>query len=237
MRTDWLPAKRAEQLYMAKNWRKLMNENRGKWSLPNAESQFSGDFDALITNADEALAQAVSSDRTPSSTARCKAAFDAMTAKMRFIKDRYFKMPPLNEGDLSDLGLKPPDTVKTPVPAPAGQASADITYPGPHLLMLHLKPLAGTLLDPRADHGYRIYYGVLPPGGASAEEAASSHRYLMKAAVEGTELPESLFTRRRKETMDFPAADSGKTAYFCIRYENAKGQKGPWGPLFSAVIP
>jgi hypothetical protein len=35
---------------------------------------------------------------------------------------------------------------------------------------------------------------------------------------------------------NFPG-DSGKTAYFCIRYENAKGDTGDWGPVFSAVIP
>jgi hypothetical protein len=135
------------------------------------------------------------------------------------------------------LGLKPKDETKTPVPAPAGQASGEISYPGPHLHLVHLKPLAGTANDPRAEYGYRIYYGVLPPGGASAEEAARTHRYLMRPAVSGEDLPTSQFTRRSRELFDFPAEDSGKTAYFCVRYENAKGQKGPWGPLFSAVIP
>jgi len=43
--------------------------------------------------------------------------------------------------------------------------------------------------------------------------------------------------RRRKELFIFPAEDSGKTAYFSIRYKNSKGQAGPWGPVFSAVIP
>jgi hypothetical protein len=37
--------------------------------------------------------------------------------------------------------------------------------------------------------------------------------------------------------MEFPPEDSGKTAYFSIRLENAKGGKGPWGTVFSAVIP
>jgi hypothetical protein len=29
----------------------------------------------------------------------------------------------------------------------------------------------------------------------------------------------------------------GKTAYFCICYENSKGESGEFGPIFSAVIP
>jgi hypothetical protein len=187
--------------------------------------------------AGDALALASGADRTATLTARCKEAFDGLAAKMRDFKDRYCKSPPLADSDFVSLGLKPKDTTKTSVAPPSGQAEADVTYPGPHLLMLHLKPIAGTMLDHRADYGYRIYDGILPPGGATAEEAARTHRYLMHAAVTGEDLPSSQFTRRRRELFDFPAEDSGKTAYFSVRYENVKGQKGPWGPLFSAVVP
>jgi hypothetical protein len=45
------------------------------------------------------------------------------------------------------------------------------------------------------------------------------------------------FTRRKKETVVFDAAESGMTAYFCARYENQKGFHGAWGPVVSAVIP
>jgi hypothetical protein len=156
---------------------------------------------------------------------------------MRLIKDRCLKQPPLTDANMVAFGLKPKDTVRTRVAVPAGQAEADVTYPGPHLLMLHIKPLSGTAIDPRADHGYRIYYGIMPPGGATVEQATGHSRYLMKAPVSGEDLPHSQFTRRRRETMVLSPADSGKTAHFCIRFENSKGEAGPWGPLFSAVIP
>ncbi|MCL1911731.1 MAG: hypothetical protein FWG13_05960 [Leptospirales bacterium] len=100
-----------------------------------------------------------------------------------------------------------------------------------------MKPLEGTLVDARADHGYRIYFGVMPQGGASVEEAAGTMRYLMKVTVSGEELPHSKFSRRRKVLMELPPEDSGKAAYFAIRFENAKGGKGPWGPVFHAIIP
>jgi hypothetical protein len=82
-----------------------------------------------------------------------------------------------------------------------------------------------------------MYWGVMPAGGAGVEAATGMKRELMKAPVAGKELPHSIFTRRKKERIDFDQEDSGKTVYFCIRYENAKGKPGPWGPLFSAVIP
>ena len=232
---SWLPNKRVDQLAMANEWVRLIRLNGTKWKIPNdVELELEG----LAENAQDALALANSAaTRTPVTTAKCKEAFDRLIPKMRDIKDRYFKLPPLTDPDIVSLGLKPKDTTKTPVPVPSGQATADVSYPGPSILMLHMKPLAGITPDPRADYGYRIYYGVFPLGGATPEEATGPCRYLMKAPISGNELPNSQFTRRKRETLIFPACDSGKTAYFCIRYENSKGQSGPWGPLFSAIIP
>jgi hypothetical protein len=31
--------------------------------------------------------------------------------------------------------------------------------------------------------------------------------------------------------------ESGSTVCFCLRYENGKGEAGPFGPMLSAVIP
>jgi hypothetical protein len=40
------------------------------------------------------------------------------------------------------------------------------------------------------------------------------------------------------ERFSFPG-DTGKTVYFCIRYENSKGGEegeGDWGPMFTATV-
>ena len=221
---------------MAKNWLFVIgNSNPPPWGIPQPEV---ADLNNLTGEAENALQEAQSSNRTPVITAQCKAAFEALIAKMRLLKSHYFLTPPLTDADYISLELQPKDTTHTPVPPPTAQAEADISRPGVHLLELHLRPVAGSPPDPhRADYGYRIYYGVLPPGGAAVEVATGIKRELLKAPVSGDELPHSRFTRRKKELFDFPAEDSGKTVYFCIRYENAKGEPGPWGPMFSSVIP
>ena len=236
MSTDWMPGKRADQLSMAKEWRiQLCEKGTTVWNIPESTEL---ELNNLTKAAEEAFNQAsIAAERTPVVTAKCKTAFDELVAKMRDIKDRHFKSPPLTDPDFVSLGLKPPNTSKSHIPDPTGQAEADITYPGPHLLMLHIKPLEGTIHDERADYGYRIYYGVFPHGGATTDEAISPQRYLTKQPIQGDELPHSQFTRRKKEMIVFPAVDSGSTCYFCIRYENSKGKSGPWGPVFSAVIP
>jgi hypothetical protein len=45
-------------------------------------------------------------ERTHVITVECQAAFKALMAKMRFFKDRYFKMPPRTEGDWAALGFR-----------------------------------------------------------------------------------------------------------------------------------
>jgi hypothetical protein len=81
----------------------------------------------------------------------------------------------------------------------------------------------GSPADPRrSDYGSRIYYGVLPPGGATGEAAGGTKRELMKAPASGDELPHSRFTRRKKELLDFPAEDSGKTGQDLAELANAE---------------
>jgi hypothetical protein len=223
-----------EQLAMAKIWHAVLSIKGAQWGVTNAEIDEMADF---TENAEKALAKAMSVERTVVITAKCREAFNALIAFMRGLKNRKFFSPPLTDADFVSLGLKPKDTTQTPVPEPVGQAEADVTYPGPHLLKLHIKPLEGTRRDPLFHYGCRIYYGVMPHGGATLKQAAGANHYLMAAPVQGEDLPRSTLTRRKKETMVFSASDSGKTAYFCIRYENSKGDSGPWGPVFSAVIP
>jgi hypothetical protein len=220
---------------MAKKWIQVLGTKAQDWGVPPAEVTA---LTTLAASADTILTKAMSSERNQVITAQCKEAFDGLTEKMRFIKNRYFFSPPLEASDFSLLGLQGPDAKPTPIPEPTSQAEGDVSRPGVHLLELRLRPVPGSAPDPhRSDYGYRVYWGVMPPAGATVEAATGPKRELMRSPVSGKELPHSRFTRRKKELFDFDQEDSGKTAYFCVQYENAKGDQGPWGPLFSAVIP
>ena len=111
------------------------------------------------------------------------------------------------------------------------QAEADVAYPGVHLIELtRIRAIKTLENDARSDYGGRIYWGIL------GEEAPHDKFRLSAPPVTGGDLPHSVFTRKKKHIFDF-SGDSGKTAWFCLRFENAKGASGPFGPLFSAVIP
>jgi hypothetical protein len=60
----------------------------------------------------------------------------------------------------------------------------------------------------------------------------------------GTEIPkswkdlnESWFSTRLKLVLKFKYEQRGQTLSFAIRWENKRGQKGPWSLIFSVIIP
>ncbi|MDR2632903.1 MAG: hypothetical protein LBC51_04680 [Treponema sp.] len=238
MSTDWLPGPRTGILAMCQNWILYLTDvRRTAWGIPDAEF---AELGTLCSTAQTLLQKARDdAERTHVVTVECQEAFKALAAKMRFFRDRYFKMPPLSEGDWAALGFRRKDSHPSPIPAPDGVPAASLSYPGgPHALTVHLGPLAGTQeLAPESDYGYAVYVGVMPPGGATLEQAASDKHYLMKVPADGKGLQHYRFTRRRNEKLLSDAEDAGKTVYVCCRYENRKGEAGQWGPVVSAVIP
>jgi hypothetical protein len=128
-RVDWLPGPRAEILAMCQNWIGYMNnERRMMWGVP--EPEFT-DLGTLFDAAQALLRKATDeAERTHVITVECQAAFKALTAIMRFFRDRYFKMPPLTEGDWAALGFKQKDPHPTPVLAPEGVPAVSLSYPG-----------------------------------------------------------------------------------------------------------
>jgi hypothetical protein len=93
--------------------------------------------------------------------------------------------------------------------------------------------VAGTGDGSRIDYGVRIFWGIMG-------ETTERDKFRLSAPpATGDDLPHSTFTHRKKYRFDFDG-DSGKTVWFCLRYENEKGGKegeGTFGPLFSAIIP
>ena len=204
---------------MAKRWIQIFSEKGDAWRL--TEEMINRLRQAVDVAAIEEAIPANS--RNAVSHARRRSAFDELAAAMRDIKKRCFYEPPLTSADFIMLGLKPKDAIPTPAPDPVGLAEASISYPRRTQLKLLIRHITGSSDDAREYYGCRIYYGTYSPG----ETLPAS----------GKDLRESRFTRRQRELFMFQPEDSGKTACFCLRYENSKGVAGPWGPLVSAIIP
>ncbi|MDR1372726.1 MAG: hypothetical protein LBJ17_06345 [Dysgonamonadaceae bacterium] len=55
--------------------------------------------------------------------------------------------------------------------------------------------------------------------------------------VDVEELLNSSFDTRSPFTLDFLESERGETVWFCLRWENTTGEKGPWSELIKAIIP
>jgi hypothetical protein len=237
--TDWLPGRRENQLAMANNWKQTIGTTPYPWNIAGADMD---DLTDLITAATTALAQAQSTERTPTITAQCKAVFEALVAKMRYIKNHYFLIPPLTDADMVSLELKPKDTTHTPVPAPVNQPGIEINKWAPHTLGFR-RFTATDLGGGEADYGIRVYYALVEIGAVTTTEKPAATRltanvYILSAPPQTpADLPNSFFTRRYNDLLELPPEASGKTCYLAARFENSKGQSGPWGTMIQAIIP
>ncbi|MDR2663376.1 MAG: hypothetical protein LBC31_10320 [Treponema sp.] len=212
-------------------------ERRTAWGIPGADFT---ELETLFAAAEELLRKTSDeAEGTHVITVQVRKAFGAMKVKMRFFRNRFFKIPPLDEADWAALGFRKKDTRRTRIPPPRGTPAVSLSYSGgPRVITAHLGPMAGTEeLNLAGDYGYAVYVGIMPQGGATLEEAASKKHYQMKPPKDGDELLHYRFSRRQKEQLVFDAEDAGKTAYVCARYEDGKGEAGLWGPIASAVIP
>jgi hypothetical protein len=237
-RGDWMPAPRAGILAMAHEQIQYMTaERRTAWGVPTDKfTEYGMCYSAAQTALQKVMDKA---ERTHVLTVECQQAFEALKTVMRFIRDRWHKIPPLTLIDWAALGYREKDTHPNPVPAPDAVPGLTLNNAGgPHILTAYLGPLAGTQpLDNESDYGYAIYVGVMPHGGATLEEAASVKHYLMTVPADGKGLLHYRFTRRKTERITFEAGESGMRAYACSRYENQKGDAGEWGPVAAAIIP
>ena len=223
---NWMPSRRDEQLTMAQNWRQLMGENLNLWDIKQTVVT---KFGTTVAAVETELAVPASS-RNAVTNAKLRAAFNELVAAMRDTKKRYFLTPPLTDIDYIALGLRPKDSVPTNVPPPSLFVDAELFFPGQAVVEVrNIRPLDSAAADISA-YGVRIYYGVI---GASDE--TDKFRLTQRPKI-GNDLPHSVFTRRRSHRFDF-SGNSGREVFFCLRYENSKGETGPWGALLSAFIP
>jgi hypothetical protein len=216
-------------LAMVKAWILTITAYLLKWGIPESVAQ---NLSALAAAAESALDAAKNeSARAPVATARCKEAFDALTAEMRDIKRRYFLSPPLTDSDFVVLGLNPPDSIHTPSGVPTAQVgqkaygflsrslrlAANSTQSIPYnyvdgVLLRKTPKLSGVSRIARRELGIKLVY----VSGSPSDPANKGYRIWYSVVAPGETLPErpedlrkSFFTMRKKDLLQFDYAESG----------------------------
>jgi hypothetical protein len=164
-----------------------------------------------------------SSDRTVVKIAALEAAEADFNNAYRQLYNGYLRNGPLvTDEDLISMGLpKRPSGGRTPTPAPTTvvEATVDTSVPAIISVNYHDKDKKGTA-KPKGVHGVEIAWEILgaPP-------------------TDWSELTHSAFDTRTPAQLVFSGEQRGKTLYFALRWENNKGDKGPWSVIYNAIIP
>jgi hypothetical protein len=129
--------------------------------------------------------------------------------------------PNVTPADLTYIGLTVPSTERTPAPVA-------LTFPAAKVDTSTIKELKIYFHDQESEHKAK------PKGQHGAE---MWWMILETPPVSEKDLTNSTFDTNSPLTLSFYENDRGKTVYFCLRWENTRGEKGPWSGISSAIIP
>jgi hypothetical protein len=172
---------------------------------------------------------------TANRVAKDNAKETAVQSMRVFARENLRFNPAIDDGTRLFLGLRKLDTTKSVIRTPMSQCTATVKTPGLHMVEIDLTAYAELSANERGNYGVRIYWGILTQGGTTLEMAAGPKHYLVKPPTTGEELGNSVFTRRKKYLFNFDG-DSGNRVFFFCRWENSKGEAGPFGPPVSTII-
>jgi hypothetical protein len=151
------------------------------------------------------------------------AAREAHEPNVRGLINKINVTPSMTNEIRLDAGLPARDAsgrriIGAPVTVPIGR----IEVAGRLSLVLHFvdekTPLK--LAKPEGVHGCEIHHAI------GSAEPASPTGYTFLA-----------LDTRTPYTHDFDGADAGKNVYYLLRWQNTKGQAGPWSEVITAKIP
>jgi hypothetical protein len=129
--------------------------------------------------------------------------------------------PDVTSKDREDLGLPVPDTTHTPIAVPSTRPEFDIEVVDVRRLSVHFKDRwSDSKARPYGVIGAVILYDLLP-----------------SPPTEPTDLLRHALATRTPFKIEFAGHERGQTVYFALCWQNAKGQRGPWSEIASAIVP
>jgi hypothetical protein len=140
----------------------------------------------------------------------------------KFVKSYLAYNPAVTDNDREELGLTVPKHSRTPAPVATTYPDFDIDSGTIRRLTIHFYDQGSkkSKAKPEGQHGAEIRWIISDV-----------------PVVDVPELIHSSFDTHTPLTLEFAGHERGKTVYFCLCWENTRGEKGPWSEIQSAVIP
>ncbi|MDR0539267.1 MAG: hypothetical protein LBG74_02015 [Spirochaetaceae bacterium] len=147
---------------------------------------------------------------------------DALKADIRaFVKAFLAYNPAVTDSDKENMGLPLHDGTRTPAPVPTTIPELELDSSVIRQIIVHSRDNGSDRRGkPAHVHGVELRWALLDTPPSSVED-----------------LSKSAFDTASPYTFTFDEADRGKALYICPCWENNKGEKGPYGEIYKAIVP
>jgi hypothetical protein len=179
-------------------------------------------YPTLIQAFADALAKLSDPNHGPADTAVKNAAREELVGAIRpYVKEYLEYNHMISDPDRTSIGLPVHDTEPTRVPVPDSWALPTTEVKGPGVISIYVTDSkSGRRAKPKGVHGYEIGYTI------SAEPVQH-----------WDELQHSTFSTGNTMEFRFESEKRGLIFSFATRYENSRGEKGPWSETTHVAIP
>jgi hypothetical protein len=217
---DFIPRSDSQFLVWLKTLIAYVQTKFALWNIPQTPVS---ELYTLTTAFETALTVANTPTTRTKVTVQTKtAARKAVESKLRpFLKGYVTYNPVVTDADRDSMSLPIHKVTRTDVPVPTTIIEAKVLLPSPGVVEISFH-------DAKSEHRAK-------PAGVHGAEIAWA--VLAAPPTDWKELIRSSFDTHSPQRLSFEGADRGKTLYFALRWENTRGEKGPWNEIQSTIIP
>lgn len=160
---------------------------------------------------------------TPENTQAKNDARHALTPVLSKFIQRYIYMnDAVTRADLLHIGLPLHDTTSTVHPAPVSQLMLEVMIVNSRHTVTAIDMVSKSSRRPADAYGCKFACKVCKVGEP--------------APTNPNDFGNTVFTRKTSAVYDHPEVEEGSVAYYAGRYENAKGEAGPWSKIARVII-
>lgn len=214
----YIPNKDSELSSWAENFVSVILANEAIWGIPSEEIR-------EIQNAIQEFRSLYEICATPARTsiivAQKNEARKRLVSLIRGMVDFRLKNPIITDDQLIAMGLPVKDKIPTPVPVPSNFPFVLIRVLGRLLIeIIFYSTESIRKAKPYGCNGAVISYAILDNPPHNQEE-----------------LTHTVLATKTPYKMEFKEEERGKTVYIALRWQNTKGQLGPWSEIISTIVP
>ncbi|MDR0598979.1 MAG: hypothetical protein LBG84_02695 [Treponema sp.] len=216
---DYLPGKEAALIDWLDNFVEKLQAHGTEWQIPPGEA---AEVEALTTEFKVRRAKCAGPDRSKALVSEKDAVKEALIARVRTMVKFRFNNPIISDADRVSAGLHPRDRTRTPVPVPATRC-----------LIADVKPLGGFRVEIRFQDEAAPESRAIPYG---CNGALLNYAFGPEKEMDYDRLLHSALLTNNPWVLTLPPGAEGAFLSLACRWQNNKGELGPWSEIMYIAV-